>query len=636
MNFFERQAAARRASVRLVLLFALAVLCIVVAVDFVVWVLIASREDATPAHALAGVVFSTVLVVAVIGLGSLYRIASLRNGGAAVALELGGVPVPEQTRDPQLRRLRNVVEEIAIASGVSIPAIYVLEREAGINAFAAGYAPADAVVAVTRGALDRLNRDELQGVIAHEFSHVLNGDMRLNIRLMGVLFGILLLAVIGRKILEHGRFDKSEKGAGAVMVVALAALAVGYIGLFFGRMIKAGVSRSRELLADASAVQFTRQTVGLAGALKKIAGLREGAKLERRGEAEEISHMLFGDGIGLSGLFATHPPLLQRIQALEPSFRSDQLAQLERRWRTEPPNGLEEDARLGLAEAGPRLPPADTRFEITPPMIAAQVAHPAADDYRRADAIVGAIPEPLRALATSRDDVVPLLLALLLDAHPAVQAKQHSEIAARLGRDTAVLTAALRNERLADLHPMLRLPLAALAFPVLRQRPRAQLDHALDTVHAVVNTDGRVSVFEYCLGALLETQMREAMAPSRHAPFGRRRIAQCAPQVATLLALIAQAGHDNAHDALRAYLAGLQAALPQQHIDYVPPAEGVLVLDAIWPVLDALEPAGKQRLVEAAAAAVSHDGRISVAESELLRTVCGVLHCPLPPMLERA
>jgi Zn-dependent protease with chaperone function len=635
MNFFERQAAARRASVRLVLLFALAVLCIVIAVDFVVWALIASREDATPAHAMAGVVFSTVLVVAVIGLGSLYRIASLRSGGAAVALELGGVPVPEQTRDPQLRRLRNVVEEIAIASGVPMPAIYVLEREAGINAFAAGYAPADAVIAVTRGALDRLNRDELQGVIAHEFSHVLNGDMRLNIRLMGVLFGILLLAVIGRKILEHGRFDSRDKGTGAIIVVALAALAVGYIGLFFGRMIKAGVSRSRELLADASAVQFTRQTVGLAGALKKIAGLREGATLERRGEAEEISHMLFGDGVGLSGLFATHPPLMQRIQALEPSFRSDQLAQLERRWRSEPPNGLEEDVRLGLADSGPRLPPADTRFEITPPMIAAQVAHPAADDYRRADAIVGAIPEPLRALASNRDDVVPLLLALLLDAHPAVQAKQHSEIAARLGRDTAVLTAALRNERLVDLHPMLRLPLAALAFPVLRQRPRAQLDHALDTVHAVVNTDGRVSVFEYCLGTLLETQMREAMAPSRHAPFGRRRIAQCAPQVATLLALIAQAGHDNTHDALRAYLAGLQSALPQQHIDYAPPAEGVLALDAIWPVLDALEPAGKQRLVEAAAAAVSHDGRISVAESELLRTVCGVLHCPLPPMLER-
>ena len=635
MNFFERQAAARRASVRLVLLFALAVLCIVVAVDFVVWALIASREDATPAHALAGVVFSTVLVVAVIVLGSLYRIASLRSGGAAVALELGGVPVPEQTRDPQLRRLRNVVEEIAIASGVPMPAVYVLEREAGINAFAAGYAPADAVVAVTRGALDRLNRDELQGVIAHEFSHVLNGDMRLNIRLMGVLFGILLLAVIGRKILEHVRFDSRDKSAGAIMLVAFAAMVVGYIGLFFGRMIKAGVSRSRELLADASAVQFTRQTVGLAGALKKIAGLREGAKLERRGEAEEISHMLFGDGVGLSGLFATHPPLMQRIQALEPSFRSDQLAQLERRWRSEPPNGLEEDVRLGLVDSGPRLPAADTRFEITPPMIAAQVAHPAADDYRRADAIVGAIPEPLRALATNRDDVVPLLLALLLDAHPAVQAKQHSEIAARLGRETAVLTAALRSERLADLHPMLRLPLAALAFPVLRQRPRAQLDHALDTVHAVVNTDGRVSVFEYCLGAMLESQMREAMAPSRHAPFGRRRIAQCAPQVATLLALVAQAGHDNAHDALRAYLAGLQAALPQQHIDYAPPPEGVLVLDAIWPVLDALDPAGKQRLVEAVAAAVSHDGRISVPESELLRTVCGVLHCPLPPMLER-
>jgi len=636
MNFFERQAAARSASFRLVALFGLAVLGIVIAVDFLIWVLLAARDETTPAEALALIGVVSLLVLAVIAVASLYRIASLRSGGAAVARELGGVPIPVQTQDPQLRRLRNVVEEIAIASGVPMPAIYVLEQEAGINAFAAGYAPADAVVAVTRGALDRLNRDELQGVIAHEFSHILNGDMRLNIRLMGVLFGILVLGLIGRKILEHGRFGGRDRGGAAIFLAALGLMAIGYIGLVFGRMIKAGVSRSRELLADASAVQFTRQTVGLSGALKKIAGLSEGAKLEQRGEAEEVSHMLFGDGIGFSGLFATHPPLLQRIQALEPSFRSDQLATLQRRWRSEPPNGLEEDLRLGLSETRARLPSTDARFEITPPMVAAQVAHPVEDDYRRADVIVSSIPEALRALAASRDDVASLLLALLLDEHPTVQAKQHSEIAARLGRESAVMTTALRNERLVGLHPMLRLPLAELAFPVLRQRPRAQLDLVLDTVHAVVNTDGRVSVFEYCLGAMLQNQMREAMAPSRHAPFGRKRIAQVQREIAILLALVAQAGHDNPHEALRAYLAGLRLALPHQHIDYAPPAEGVLALDAIWPALDALDPPSKHLLVEAVAAAVSHDGRMRVSEVEMLRTVWGVLHCPLPPMLERA
>lgn len=635
MNFFERQAAARKASFRLLLLFALAVLGIVLAVDFGVWIAIVARDEATPAQTLAILGAVSLVVIATIGLGSLYRIATLRDGGETVARQMGGVPVPEQTRDPQLRRLRNVVEEIAIASGVPMPKLYVLEHEACINAFAAGHAPADAAVAVTRGALERLNRDELQGVIAHEFSHVLNGDMRLNIRLIGVLFGILMLGVAGRRILEHGRFGGRDKGAAGVLVAALVAMAVGYLGLFFGRMIKAGVSRSRELLADASAVQFTRQTAGLAGALKKIGGVGEGATLAHRGDAEEVSHMLFGDGVGLTGLFATHPPLLQRIQALEPGFRADQLANLQRKWMSEPPNGLEEDARLGLNDSGARLPGAASTFTVSPPMIVAQVAHPSGDDYRHADVIVATIPDALRTLAASRDDVVPLLLALLLDEDASVRAKQHAEIGARLGRQTAVLTDALRSEQLGGLHPMLRLPLAALAFPVLRQRPRPELNVVLDTLHAVVNTDGRVSVFEYALGSLLQAQVRESLDPSQHRPFGRGRAGHAKSAIAALLALVAQAGHDNDHDALRAYLAGLQRVLPHEHIDYAPPAEGVLALETVWPVLDALAPDAKQALVEALTAAVSHDGRLRVAEAELLRTVCGVLHCPLPPMLER-
>ena len=637
MNFFEHQAAARKASTRLLLLFVLAVIGIVCAVDIAVLIALGARDQSTPQQVAAMLIFASLVTVAIIGLGSLYRIASLRGGGETVAQQMGGVPVPEHTRDPQLRRLRNVVEEIAIASGVPMPKLYVLEHEAGINAFAAGYSPSDAVVAVTRGALDRLNRDELQGVIAHEFSHILNGDMRLNIRLIGMLFGILMLAIIGRKILEHSRFGGRDKGAAAVLVAALVAMAIGYLGLFFGRMIKAGVSRSREMLADASAVQFTRQTAGLSGALKKIGGVGDGAKLEHAGDAEEVSHMLFGDGVGLSGLFATHPPLLDRIQALEPSFRKDQLANLHQRWLSQPPNGLEEDARLVLTDDNhaSRLPVAGTEFDVSPPMVIAQVAHPTADDYRRADAIVSTIPEALRTLVASREDVVPLMLALLLDEDPAVQGKQHAEIAARLGRDTAVLAQAMRSEQLGALHPMQRLPLAALAFPVLRLRPRPELNVVLDTTHAVVNTDGKVSVFEYCLGTLLQHQLRESLDPSRHVQFGRRKIAGVKREAAILLALVAQAGHDNQHDALRAYLAGLQRVLPREHIDYAPPPEGVLALETVWPALNALNPAAKQLMIEAVTAAVSHDGRLSVSEAELLRTVCGVLHCPLPPMLER-
>ncbi|RZA16415.1 MAG: peptidase M48 Ste24p, partial [Lysobacteraceae bacterium] len=384
MNFFEHQAAARRSSARLVLLFALAVAGIVLAVDLVAWVATGSTRT---------VLFASLATIAVIALGSLYRIASLGGGGEPVAQQMGGTPVPENTTDPGLRRLRNVVEEIAIASGVPVPKLYVLEHEAGINAFAAGYSTSDAVVAVTRGALDRLNRDELQGVVAHEFSHILNGDMRLNIRLVGVLFGILMVGLIGRKVLEHARFGGRGRNVGAILLAALVALVIGYIGLFFGRMIKAGVSRSRERLADASAVQFTRQACGLSGALKKIGGLHEGSRLNQRADAEEVSHMLFGDGLGLSGLFATHPPLLERIRALEPSFAGAELERLKARWIAAPPDGMQEDLAMGLDGARKsNLPDAAQRLDVTPPMVAAQVASPAADDYRRADTIVASLP----------------------------------------------------------------------------------------------------------------------------------------------------------------------------------------------------------------------------------------------------
>ena len=631
MNFFEQQAAARRTSTRLVILMALAIAGIVLAVEGVVWV-------ATQAPRM--VVFASLASVGVIAIGSLYRIASLGGGGEPVAQQLGGTLVPENTAEPGLRRLRNVVEEIAIASGVPVPKVYVLEHEAAINAFAAGYSTSDAVVAVTRGALDRLNRDELQGVIAHEFSHILNGDMRLNIRLVGVLFGILMIGLIGRKILTHGRLGGS-RSVSVVLIAAIVAMAIGYIGLFFGRMLKAGVSRSRETLADASAVQFTRQAQGLAGALKKIGGLHEGAKLNDRGDAEEVSHMLFGDGVGFSeqafsGLFATHPPLLKRIQALEPGFRAEQLERLQAQWLASPPNGLDEDVRMGLdGGGGSRLPGASQRLDVTPPMVAAQVAMPAADDFKRADAIVGSIPEALRDLAAQRDAVMPLLLGLLLADDERLAERQQAEIAARLGNEAADHAARIHQQLTADLHPMLRLPLAALAFPVLRRRPRPDLERFLDSVHAMVNADGQVSLFEYCLGRLLTVQVMESLDPARHARFGRRKPGNVRHEFATLLAVVAQAGHEDRASAQRAYLAGLQRVLPRDHLPYAPPANGVLALDAVWEPLDALDPLAKQAMVEAITAAVSHDGRVSVAEAELLRTICAALHCPLPPMLER-
>ena len=634
MNFFERQDQARRQSKRLVLLFVLAVAAIVVAVDFVFLLAFGGLgEDTTPAGLAAGLVLTTLVTLGIIGIASMYRIASLRAGGAAVAGQLGGTPVPEDTHDFHYRRLRNVVEEIAIASGVPVPQIFVLEEEAGINAFAAGYAPSDAAVAVTRGALDKLNRDELQGVIAHEFSHVLNGDMRLNIRLMGMLFGILVLGIIGRKVLTHSRGGRSSKGAAPVLVAALGLVIIGSVGQFFGRLIKAGVSRQREFLADASAVQFTRQTKGLSGALKKIGGLQEGSKLASR-DTEEVAHMLFGDGVGYSSLFATHPPLIERIQALEPSFKPQAMVDLAARWQMHPPSGLDEDIALGFASRQPPPLPGDRdEHSVTPPAVVAQVGAPQANDYERAGALVEAIPEVLRRAARERDEAVPLLFGLLLAPPGKVRDSQHYELAAR--HDERLARQAVDYaDRLAELPRILCLPLAAMAMPVLRRRPRPELEKFMDGCFALTHADGQVSLFEYCLGRLLRVQVRDALDPAGTWVAGNRRLADCTPQAVTLMAVLAQAGHPEPVAAMRAYLAGMSLLFPRLDAPYRPPANPLQALDEVWPVLDRLELRGKELLIEGLVAAVSHDGRICVAEAELLRVVCASLHCPLPPMLE--
>ena len=642
MNFFERQRQVRSQSGRLVLLFALAVLGILLAVNAAVVLALrfTSQEQVAEAGGVLALVAQrpgllvgvSLLTLAVIGLSSLGKMASLRSGGGKVARELGGVPVPEDTRDPHLRRLRNVVEEIAIAASVPVPEVYVLDGEEGINAFAAGWSPSDAAVAVTRGALERLNRDELQGVIAHEFSHILNGDMRLNIRLMGVLFGILVLGIIGQRVLIYGRGGRGKDGS-AVLLVALAVMIVGYVGVFFGRMIKAGISRQREYLADASAVQFTRQTTGLAGALKKIAGAPSGSRLAAA-EAEEVSHMLFGDGVGYSALFATHPPLAARIRALDPQFDPAQLPALAQRHAAAPPDGLEEDRAMGLAEGmpGTALPASASEIALVPGRVRDQVAEPGHDDYRRAGALVKAIAPELRAAAASHEGSVALVLGLLLDPRTEVRMAQRRAIEASLG-PAAAGHAESAAEATRGLHPLLRLPLLDLAFPVLRRRPRAELERLVGCVQALVHADGRVGLFEYCLGVLLQRQVVESLDPSRYRPGGRRKLARSADALADLLSTLAAHGHADEDGARRAFAAGMQCALPQVARSYRPPGDWRAALDRALPQLDALDPGGKSLVLEAMVVASSHDGRVSVAEAELLRTMSAYLHLPLPPLL---
>ncbi|MBA8889777.1 Zn-dependent protease with chaperone function [Dokdonella fugitiva] len=639
MNFFAHQDQARRQTRRMLAMFVLAVVAIVVAIDLVVVIGIGHGRASA-----GGIAVVSALVLGVIAMGSTYRIATLRGGGAAVAAQLGAREVPNDTGEFAYRRLRNVVEEIAIAAGVPVPQVFVLEGEAGINAFAAGYAPADAAITVTRGALDKLTREELQGVIGHEFSHVLNGDMRLNIRLVGVVFGILVVSVIGRKIAEGvGRGGRDSSGA---VVFGLALAAAGYIGVVFGRIIKASISRQREFLADASAVQFTRQTEGIAGALKKIGALAEGSRLDS-GDKEEVAHMLFGDGVGYSALFATHPPLEQRIRRLEPSFRSDELRAIAAAWShptlvddVDAPGvsiagfaPVEGGAAKAATARGATLPSAQARLHIAPGKVVRQVGNPGSDDRAAARTLSMEIPARLREAAVQGEQAMPLLFALVLNDDADLRARQLGLVARRFDSGTGALAREL-GDALAGLHPMQRLPLAALAFPALRRRPRAQLEAFIALLDELVEADGQVTLDEYCLARLVGLQVGDALDPATTRILGRLKLGDVAAELKDVLAIVARHGHDDAVAAQRAYALGLADVLPAATIAYAPPSAWMAALDRALPRLDRLGAAGKELVVGGLTRAISADGTVSVAEAELLRTICAALHCPLPPLLQ--
>jgi Zn-dependent protease with chaperone function len=631
VNFFERQRAARGTTVRLVALFTLAVLAIVVLVDVVVLYFIRSQPTSSIRAQLIAVSIATIVIIAG---GTITKTIALRAGGSAVARSVGAVPVDPTTTDPRLRRFVNIVEEMSLASGVPMPRLFVLEQEPGINAFAAGYTPADAAVTVTGGALQQLNRDELQGVIAHEFSHVLNGDMRLNIRLIGLLNGILLLGLIGLRVLSFGGGRGSDrKGGGApIIAIALAMTVLGFVGQFFASLIKAAVSRQREWLADASAVQFTRQTSGLEGALKKIAGLPTGSALANASGAREVSHMLFGEGgHSLSQLFATHPPLMKRIAALDPSFRPDDVAALSQKWRTEPPNGLSEDAALGLTGTGPRAAPAASpqSVRVAAADVSARVGTLLPDDLDRGAALSAQIPPELRQLASQASTAVPLVLALVLDRGPGARAGQLQLIAERIGAAEAAVTGTLADQ-LAGLPPQLRLPLIHIATPLIAAQPQVTLDVLVRTLDDLARADGSISVFEYCTTRLIAGYVRDARDPAGRAKPGRGSLRQAQRAAFALLAAVAATGNDDPLAAQRAFAAAAGTLAAGAVVPYQPPADIWAGLDQSWVALDGLDPRDKQRLVEALVTAIRDDGDFTLNEAELLRTACALLHCPLP------
>ena len=629
MDFFAQQARVRGSSRRLVALFVLAVIAIVLTIDAVVWFTLGHHPvDGAPARSNLPLLFtSSIVVLAGIGFSSLFRMMSLSSGGKAVAESVGAVPVPPDTRDPQLRQLRNVIEEIAIASGVPVPDIYLMPEETGINAFAAGFSPSDAAVCVTQGCLDNLSRDELQGVIAHEFSHVLNGDMRLNIRLMGLLFGILVLAIVGRQVIWFGGGRSSRRDSNnQIWLIGLALIAVGYIGYFFGRLIQAAVARSRESLADASAVQFTRQTEGIAGALKKIAILSEGSELQVANK-HEVAHMLFGEAESFSALYATHPPLIERIQALEPGFREEDLAQFA--------------ATLQRAQANPAAASTDAHPAPSPPPLPGITLPGSAITPPLTTVLTGAVmaqaaqlhqgmPASLNAAVRQPESALAVVLALAMSAEPQLQARQRQLVANSFGDDVQQAVAAVFAE-VEALAPPQRLPLAALAFPALKLLSEGRGQTLLETLDALVRHDGRVDLDEYCLTRLLRVYLREAQQPRQAPVDGLKKLPACRDSVALVCAVMAMQGSADESGTRSSWLLAMQQAFPGEALAWSPPPpQWQAALERALDDLDGLLPPAKDVLIQSLLAAIRADGVISVAESELLRVICASLHCPLP------
>jgi len=646
MDFFEQQDAARRRTGRLILYFILAVVAIVVAIYFVVLIALSMAGGGRPgapnpyAESFFHLDVFALVALATVGLillGSLYKIVQLSSGGEAVALMLGGRLIDSQTRDLAERRLLNVVEEMALASGAPVPPVYVMDNEPSINAFAAGHEPGDAVIGVSRGSLEYLNRDELQGVMAHEFSHILNGDMRMNLRLVGILHGILILAILGWFVLRSTAFSgrssrrSSKEGGGAVaviLVVGIGLLVVGSIGLFFGKLIKSAVSRQREYLADASAVQFTRLPEGIAGALKKIGGRKESSKIED-GHAEEISHMFFGDAFGSlqSHLFSTHPPLAERIRRIDPSFDGNFPK------RVKPVRLTAEEVK-----AEPKRKPgrpleaigAGGTTPLDPSGVLGRIGLPGMETILYAAALLESMPEPVRNAAHEPYGARAVIYAVLLDRDATMRQKQLDAL-----RPNAEELSYRETERLAPqidrLPDEARVPLIETTFPALKKLSPGQYAKFRENVELLIAADEQVDLLEYTIHAVLLRNLDVQFGRAKPTAVRYHRLDPLLPSLVAVLSMLAHAGQTDEADARRAFDKGMAEVGRSGTLQ--PKSEGSLRnLDAALKSLAQTSPKLKKQILAACVAGVAADGKVTAREGELVQAVAAMLGVPIPPI----
>jgi Zn-dependent protease with chaperone function len=644
MGFFANQDAARRQTWRLIILFITAVAATIAAVDIAVHIILELTKNVflhvAPSFKLYAILSGVVL--AIIAFFTLLEISRLWGGGEAVALELGGRQLSSFTADPGELRLINVVEEMAVASGTALPQLFVMDSEAGINAFAAGFSPNAAAIAVSRGALDQLNRDELQGVIGHEFSHILNGDMCLNVRLMAVLGGILGLYVLGKDIvhiLSKLRHPLIYLWTSPIILpgflLGFALIAIGSVGLLFARLIKASVSRQREFLADASSVQFTRNPDGIGGALAKIAGSK-GASLIAHPHAETVSHMFFSEALKTrqSGAMATHPSVSERLEKIygRPVALSSLIARSVKMAGAQQAAASSSFAGEFAAESragGSQIADAPSHHpaQVRVAAVADAVGTASTKHIDYAVALLKSIPQDLREKCRTPQGAKLGVYGLILDVVGASK-KAQLQVLKEAGEDAdaAFATAAT----IQALGKAARLPLIALVTPVLKTLPEADRLQLLSLVGKLIESDRRVTLEEFVLSALLNS----ALGPraGRWVPAKYHSLEPLAEDIRLVLSLFAHASGRDSHKAFEHGVRelGLSPAPTLLEVRRVSLAAVTSALER----LNQLAPLQKPRLVKALAQSALADGKLILAEAELLRAICATIDSPLPPFLE--
>lgn len=637
MNFFESQDTAKRNTGRLIFLFALAVLSLIVVTNLLVMVLFSFAETgmtsmaATTRFEFDLNLFLTIggIVASIVLFGSLYKISSLSGGGARIAEMMNGRLLVSGSQDPAERRVMNIVEEMAIASGTPVPPVYLMEEQ-GINAFAAGYSPSDAIVAVTRGSIETLSRDQLQGVIAHEFSHILHGDMRINIRLIGVLHGIMVLGLIGYHLLRSGRYSRRSKGAGGVMFLGLGLVVVGFVGTFFGNLIKAAVSRQREYLADASAVQYTRNPDGIAQALMQIARHSERSYLNNP-KSSEISHALFEEGqvSALSRLYATHPPLDDRIRAILPRWDGDYEVSERVRPASEEPEPQEDPAQSRREKATAILTGA-TGVLLADTLVN-QVGNPQAKHLRYAEDLLAQMPQLFLDAAHEPSGARALVYFLVLSNDEAVRRQQLESLHAHA--DVGVfdeIGSLIKSGQTVEAEQ--RLPLVTIALSSLRQLSPKQYELFKANFKTLIEIDKKISLLEWSLQKIVMHNL-DAVFDKNDAPkFGRRSLKGSKDSIAVLLSILAHATSQQGIEGSQALAAGAEMLeLPLKLIDVS--QINFEILNGALDELAELKPLQKPMLLKACVACIMADGQIQAIEVELLRAIAATIDCPVPPLV---